>query len=138
MHNLTEVGQSLNSRSGSMSWTPEGQRSSCATLPRRSASPSEPMKLQAKTLMRNVDEVREAGLPIVVSINEHTPDGTLKNTIAWRFTSIVREAQQSVNFYRRHALRWKRKGEDRKNRTTAAGCYLAARQALHALRAGTT
>jgi hypothetical protein len=96
------------------------------------------MKLQAKTLMRNVDEVREAGLPIVVSINEHTPDWTLKNTIAWRFTSIVREAQQSVNFYRRRALRWKRKGEDRKNRTTAAGCCLAARQALHALRAGTT
>jgi hypothetical protein len=30
------------------------------------------VKLHAKTLMRNADEVREAGIPIVVSINEHT------------------------------------------------------------------
>jgi len=62
---------------------------------------------------------------------------SLKDTTNWRLTSIIKEAQQSVTFYRRHALRWKKKGENRQNRTMAPGRYLAARQALQALRTGT-
>lgn len=58
---------------------------------------------------------------------------SLKVTTHWRLTSIIKEAQQSVTFYRR----WKKKGENRQNRTTAAGCYLATRQALQALQTGT-